>query len=98
MHTRLPPTPPRVGLHIRSQSYPALPLHLAGHEASVVVQSDARVDDRGHLRLDWDDGTHTKLDVRVRTVDPTGPTTGLEVFSVGGDWRPFLEYVAHTTN
>ncbi len=97
MHNRLPPTPPRVGLHLGSQSYPALPLRLAGHEASVVVQSSACVDDHGRLRLDWDDGRCTELDVRVRTVDPTGPTTRLDVCGVGGDWRPFLEYVAHTT-
>lgn len=97
MHHSLPPAPPRAGLHIGSQSYPALPLHLAGNEANLIVRTGARIADRGRLRLDWDDGQRTELDVRVKTIDPAGPTTRVDICGVDGDWRPFLEYVAHMT-
>ena len=98
MHHRLPPTPPRAGLVIGAREVPAVPVHLDGHEASVVVRPGPRADERGCLRLDWDDGSSTELDVVVRKVAGMGHVARMEVCGVTGDWRPFLEYVARTAS
>lgn len=98
MQHHLPPTAPRAGLTIGSREVQAVPVHLGGHEASVVVRPGPRADERGSLRLDWEDGRTTELDVVVRRVAGTGPVAQMDVCGVAGDWRPFLEYVAHTAS
>ncbi|MDF1701970.1 MAG: hypothetical protein P1V36_12500 [Planctomycetota bacterium] len=94
MQHRLPPPPPRADLHIGSRELPAVPVHLGGHEASVVVRPGPRVEEQGCLRLDWGDGRRTDLDVRIRRVAGAGPVAEMEICGVAGDWRPFLEYLA----
>lgn len=93
-----PSIPPRADLRIGDREHPAVPVHLAGHEASVVVRPSPRAEDQGRLRLAWEDGRETELDVVIRRVGGVGPVAEMEVRGVSGDWRPFLAYLGHAEN
>lgn len=95
MQHRSPTIPPRADLRIGGRELPAVPVHLAGHEASVVVRPSPKAADRGRLRLAWDDGRETELEVVVRQVTGAGPVAEMEVCGVSGDWQPFLAYLGH---
>ncbi len=91
------PSMPQVAeLHIAGAQVPAIPVHLDGHEASIVVRPSPPTDEAGSLRLAWGDGRETELAVVVRTVGGAGPVAQMDVRGVSGDWQPFLEYVGRS--
>ena len=89
-----PPTMPQhAELRIGGRRVPAVPVHLAGHEAEVVVRPGPPTDQPGRLHLAWGDGRETRLDVVVRAVRGVGPVAQMQVCGISGDWQPFLEFV-----
>jgi len=85
--------PARFSLRVDNDLLPALPVHLSGHEAALVVDHAPRLERPVRLLVDWDGGGHTELAASVRAVDNDGHLTHLDLHGVGGDWRPFLEWL-----
>lgn len=85
--------PARFSLRVDDDLLPALPVHLSGHEAALVVDHTLRVALPVRLLVDWDAGGHTELAASVRVVGGDGHLTHLDLHGVGGDWRPFLEWL-----
>jgi hypothetical protein len=74
--------------------YPATPVLLQGHVASLVMQrvpTAARHAVRLHLA--WQDGRATTLEARVRTVHPNGQVVHMDVERIDGAWEPFVEFL-----
>ena len=60
--------PPRVGLHLDGRTFPAIPVHLQGHEASLLFLFAPPAGRDVLLVLDWGKGVTTELRARVRAV------------------------------
>lgn len=91
----LPHSAPCVGMRLGDRLRPAVPVHLDGHFASVVLEGEdfPRVG-RTRLHLDWYDGRVTELEVEMRSLDIPAQVAHMDIRRVEGDWRPFLEYLA----
>jgi len=90
--------PTRVGLRFRRRIVPAVPLQLAGDQASVATTDLPRDAEDVHLVLDWACGAVTELGARVRMVETENRVVNLDVHAVEGDWRPFLRYLGTHTH
>lgn len=85
--------PTRVGLRFRRRIVPAVPLDLSGDQASVTAVLLPPEAEDVDLVLDWACGAQTELGARVRTVESQSRTVNMDVHTVSGDWRPFLQYL-----
>ncbi len=85
--------PARFSLRVDDDLLPALPVHLSGHDAALVVDHVLRLERPVRLLVDWDAGGQTELTGRVRTAGRDGGLTHLDLDAVGGDWRPFLAWL-----
>jgi len=94
MHHTLPHSAPSVGMRIGEHLRPAVPVHLDGHHASVVLDDAPLQRGPTRLHLDWADGRVTELQVHVRSTDDTALVAHMDIHGIRGDWRPFLEYLA----
>jgi hypothetical protein len=96
MHTPLSPT---IGMRFGDHLFPAEPVHLDGHRASLAVDPNQPMGaGPTRLRLGWSDGRVTELSVQMREHDLPSGVAHLDICAVEGDWRPFLDYLAHTLN
>lgn len=100
MHNRLPPAPPQVGVHVGSRVHAAVPIMLDGQEAAVVMSQAPPADSHLRLRLDWEDGQVTELHATVRRIEgsPRVRVAHMDIERVDGDWKPFLSYLAASSN
>ena len=85
--------PARFSLRVDDDLLPALPVHLSGHEAALVLDHALRLECPVRLLVDWDAGGHTELSASIRAVGQDGRLTHLDLHGVGGDWRPFLAWL-----
>jgi hypothetical protein len=95
MRSTTPLFPARCTLHVGEQVLAALPIHIDGQTASVVVAAPPRHARPARLLVDWDEGGCTELVGRVRGDAAEHGVTNLEVSAVGGDWQPFLAWLGH---
>jgi hypothetical protein len=88
------PRPPVVELLVGDARYPATPVLLQGHAASLVMERvPAAPRHAVRLHLAWQDGRATTLGARVRTVHPNGQVAHLDVERIDGAWEPFVEFI-----
>ena len=85
--------PPRVGLRIGRQIVPAIPVALGGDQASLLFRDIPRAHGDVLILLDWADGAVTELGARVSLIEDDLSIMRFEVFTIGGDWEPFLAYL-----
>jgi hypothetical protein len=91
-------TAPRFGLETSLGIHPVQPVRIDGHRAEVVIAGSYATTGAACLHVEWDDGRQTALDVSLGKRRNGGLVAHLDIHGVGGDWQPFLEYVAHTNS
>ena len=89
----IPTLPSRIGVRVGERVYPAVPVLLRGHEASLVMDHAPQVARDVRLLVDWEDGSLTELCARVRAIAGDGRIAHLDVSGIEGDWKPFLAYL-----
>lgn len=72
------------------------PLSVCGQTASVAMPWTPRVEEPVRVTLRWRDGRTTDLQARVRALCDGAAIAHLDIESVDGDWRPFVEYLGKT--
>jgi hypothetical protein len=88
------PELPVVELLVGTTRYPATPVLLQGHAASLVMDRVPATERHAvRLHLAWRDGRATTLEVRVRTIHANGQVAHLDVERIEGDWEPFVAFL-----
>ena len=87
----------RVDVCVGDRVYSGTPLSVGGQTASVALPLIPRVEELVRVTLRWVDGRTTGLRARVRALSDEALVAHLDIESVDGDWRPFVEYLGKTT-
>ena len=90
---RITAPPPRIGLRLGDQTWPAIPLSLRGDRVALLFRETPPADGEVRLILDWGDGAVTELDARVRRIEGDFSVVRFDVRKVEGDWQSFLAYL-----
>ena len=86
----------RIDVRVGDRVYRGTPLSVSGQSASVALPLTPRVEEPVRVTLRWQDGRTTDLQARVRALADQAHVAHLDIESVAGDWRPFVEYLGKT--
>lgn len=84
-----------VEVSVGDRSYRGTPLLVDGQTASVALPMIPRIEEPVRVTLRWEDGRTTALRARVRALSDEAHIAHLDIESVDGDWRPFVEYLGN---
>ena len=87
-----------VDVFVGDRVYSGTPLSVGGQRASVALPLIPRVEEPVRVTLRWTDGRTTDLNARVRALSDEAHVAHLDIESIDGDWRPFVEYLGKTAH